>query len=61
MFTPIILACTASACIAVSGPVYGDKETCENSVMSQGAAFVAQRFPGYQPIDYKCIAWGEPA
>jgi len=58
MFTPIILACTASACIGVSGPAYPDEETCKRSAMEQGIMFVQQTFPGYQPVDYKCVAWG---
>ena len=59
MFTPIILVCTVSACIAVAGPAYPDKETCERSVMEQGVTFVRQNYPEHRIVDYKCIAWGE--
>lgn len=61
MFTPLILACTMNSCIAIGGPAFETEDDCKRSVIEQGAPFVAQRYPGYQFVDYKCIVWGEPA
>ena len=61
MFTPLILACTTSVCIAIGGPAQKTEDDCHRSVVERGALFVAQRYPQYKMIDYKCIAWGEPA
>ena len=61
MFTPVILACTTSACIAVGGPGFSTEDECNRSAMQEGAMFVSQRYPQHKIIDYKCIAWGAPA
>ena len=58
MFTPLILACTTSICIAIGGPAQTSEDDCHRSVVERGALFVAQRYPDYTMVDYKCIAWG---
>ena len=60
MFTPVILACTASACIAIGGPAQKTEDDCHRSVIERVALLVAQRYPQHKMINYKCIAWGEP-
>lgn len=60
MFTPIILACAMNGCIAIGGPASKTEDQCQKSVIEQGAMFVAQRYPNYQMVSYKCVAWGEP-
>ena len=58
MFTPLILACTTSGCIAIGGPAVATEEECTKSIMGAGALFVAQRYPDHKLVDYQCVVWG---
>ena len=61
MFTPVILACVASACFAVSGVAYPTQETCEADMKSEGVQFVEQQFPTARILQMQCIDWGSEA
>ena len=59
MWTGIILACGANACMVFTGPMVGSEQQCFETV-NMGALYVQLERPDLRLIDFKCIDWSEP-
>jgi hypothetical protein len=59
MWLPLVLACGAAHCFAVSGPAFPDERTCRLFLQAQAVPYVAFNSPEAPPVDAKCVQWPE--
>ena len=45
--------------MAVGSPLFQSKEACEQSVQLEGVLSIQARWPEYQIVEWKCVAFNQ--
>ncbi len=59
IWAAFFLICSLEKCMAVGSPLFQSKEGCEQSVQLEGVFSIQARWPEYQIVEWKCVAFNQ--